>query len=109
MAKPVVKVTDEQIIRALEDMHGSYRLAANKLKISYSTILTRAKHNPEIKQVVEDSAADMVDIATDVVYNELLNGNFSAAKFVLERRSREKWGTTPQIIVNDVYPDPIGD
>lgn len=109
MSKPVVKVTDDQIIRALEDMHGSYRLAANKLKISYSTILTRAKHNPEIKQAVEDSAADMVDIATDVVYNELLNGNFSAAKFVLERRAREKWGSQPQLPTEDSWPTPIGD
>ena len=107
MKKPIVKVSDIEIIRALEDCHGSYRLAADKLRIAYSTILHRAKHNPEIKQTVVDAAADMIDIAEDVVYNALLEGNFVAAKFVLERKKREVWGNQPQMIMDN--PSPIGD
>lgn len=107
MAKPVVKVSDEQIIRALEDCHGSYRLAANKLRIAYGTIITRAKHNPDIKQAVFDAAGDMITMAEDSVYNELLQGNFNAAKFVLERLAKDKWGKSVQIVDPEVpYPQP---
>lgn len=107
MAKPIVKVTDQQIIVALEDCHGSYRLAANKLKIAYGTIINRAKNNPEIKQAVIDAAGDMITMAEDSVYNELLQGNFNAAKFVLERLAKEKWGKSVQIVDPEVpYPQP---
>lgn len=107
MAKPIVKVSDEQIIRALEDCHGSYRLAANKLRIAYGTIITRAKHNPDIKQAVFDAAGEMITMAEDSVYNELLQGNFNAAKFVLERLAKDKWGKSVQIVDPEVpYPQP---
>lgn len=107
MAKPIVKVTDQQIIVALEDCHGSYRLAANKLKIAYGTIINRAKHNPEIKQAVIDAAGDMITMAEDSVYNELLQGNFNAAKFVLERLSKDKWGKSVTVNNSDEpYPNP---
>lgn len=110
MSKPIVKVSDEQIIRALEDCHGSYRLAANKLKIAYGTIITRAKHNPDIKQAVVDAAGDMIAMAEDSVYNELLQGNFNAAKFVLERLAKDKWGKSVQIVDPEVpYPQPSWD
>ena len=107
MAKPIVKVTDAQIIVALEECHGSYRLAANKLKIAYGTIINRAKHSPEIKQAVIDAAGDMITMAEDSVYNELLQGNFNAAKFVLERLAKEKWGKSVQIVDPEIpYPQP---
>lgn len=107
MRKPIVKTTDAQIIVALEDCHGSYRLAANKLKIAYGTIINRAKHNPEIKQAVIDAAGDMITMAEDSVYNELLQGNFNAAKFVLERLSKEKWGKSVQVVDPEIpYPQP---
>lgn len=105
--KPIVKVTDNEIIRALERNHGSLRLAAQYLKISYSTILKRKKRNPEIEQVIEDAASEMITIAEDVIYNELIEGNWQAAKFTLERLSKEKWGN--QVMIQNSEPlSPVG-
>lgn len=91
--KPPVKVSDQEIINMVDACHGNYRMAAGRLKIDYATLLRRAKHNPEIERAKLDACADMITLAEDNVLNELLNGNFQASKFVLERLSREKWGT----------------
>lgn len=108
--KPPVKVSDVEITNAISDNHGNLRVAAGKLKIAYGTIVARMKHCPEAKQAKVDAIADMIEIAEDVVYNELLSGNFSAAKFTLERLSRDKWGNKPQITNDtDEYPEPIMD
>lgn len=91
--KPPVHVTDQEIVNAVDACNGNYRMAAGKLKISYDTLIRRAKHNPEIERAKLDACGNMITIAEDNVLNELLNGNFQASKFVLERLSREKWGT----------------
>lgn len=91
--KPPVHVTDQEIVNAVDACNGNYRMAAGRLKIDYATLLRRAKHNPEIERAKLDACADMITIATDNVYNELLAGNPQISKFVLERLSREKWGT----------------
>lgn len=90
--KPPVHVKDQDIVNAVDACHGNYRMAADKLKIAYGTLLRRAKHNPEIEKAKLDACADMIALAEDNVYNELLNGNYQASRFVLERLSREKWG-----------------
>ena len=90
--KPPIVVNDQQIINAITDCNGNLRMTAGKLKIAYATLLNRMKHCPEAKQAKENAVADMIEIATDNIYNELLNGNWQASKFVLERLSREKWG-----------------
>jgi hypothetical protein len=91
--KPPVKVSDQEIVNAVDACHGNYRMAAGKLKIDYATLLRRAKHNPEIEKAKLDACADMITLAEDNVYNELLTGNPQISKWVLERLSREKWGT----------------
>ena len=107
MAKIPVKVSDQEIVNAIYDNHGNLRIAAGKLKISYGTLLHRMKHCPEAKQAKLDAVADMIVIAEDNIYNELLNGNWQASKFVLERLNRDKWGNNPQIIVNEAWPEAI--
>lgn len=108
--KPPVKVSDQEIVNAIEDSHGHLRSAANKLKISYSTLLTRMKHIPEAQRAKEDAIADMVGVAESNVWEHLLEGNFAASKFVLERLSREKWGSQPaQNPMTGDYPEPIGE
>lgn len=109
MRKPTVIVTDNEIIAAVEFCNGNYRLAAQKLRIDYGTLIRRAKHNPEIEQAKLDACADMVTAAEDNIYNEVLNGNYAASKFVLERLSREKWGSQPQQTLSAEYPKPIGE
>lgn len=108
MKKPPVSVTDKEIIVAVETCHGNYRMAAKKLRIAYGTLCLRAKHNPEIEQAKLDACADMITIAEDNVYSELLDGNFQASKFVLERLSREKWGNVQVQQTGGVWPSQIG-
>lgn len=107
MAKLPVHVSDQEIINALEKFSGNYRMAANKLKISYGTIIKRAQQNPEIKQCRLDMIGDIVEMAVANVYQEVDQGNFAASKFVLERLAKEKWGKSVQVVDPEVpYPQP---
>lgn len=99
--KPPIIVTDQAIINSIYDMHGDLRAAASKLKISYGTILNRMKHCPEAKRAKEDAVSEMIEAAENNIWQELLNGNFQASKFVLERLSREKWGNGNTNTVNE--------
>lgn len=107
MAKLPVHVSDQEIINTLEKFSGNYRMAANKLKISYGTIIKRAQQNPEIKQCRLDMIGDIVEMAESNVYQEVEQGNFIASKFVLERLAKDKWGKSVQIVDPEVpYPQP---
>lgn len=107
MAKLPVHVSDQEIINTLEKFSGNYRMAANKLKISYGTIIKRAQQNPEIKQCRLDMIGDIIEMAEANVYQEVEQGNFAASKFVLERLAKEKWGKSVQIVDPEVpYPQP---
>lgn len=107
MAKLPVHVSDQEIINALEKFSGNYRMAANKLKISYGTIIKRAQQNPEIKQCRLDMIGDIIEMAEANVYQEVDQGNFAASKFVLERLAKEKWGKSVQVVDPEVpYPQP---
>ena len=107
MAKLPVHVSDQEIINTLEKFSGNYRMAANKLKISYGTIIKRAQQNPEIKQCRLDMIGDIIEMAEANVYQEVEQGNFAASKFVLERLAKEKWGKSVQVVDPEVpYPQP---
>ena len=106
--KPPVKVSDREIMNAVEFAQGDYRKAAKKLAISYTTLLNRAKKNPEIYQVKLDCLGDWIQIAEQNVYDRLMKGDFAASKFVLERLSRDKWGNQPAQASQDAWPEPIG-
>ena len=108
--KPPVRVSNREIINAVEACEGDYRKAAKKLCISYGTLLVRAKKCPDIYEAKLDCIGDMIQIAEMNVYDRLLLGDFAASKFVLERLAREKWGNQPsQGGGGDQWPDPIGD
>ena len=106
--KPPVKVSDREIMNAIEATQGDYKKAAKKLAISYPTLLNRAKKNPEIYQVKLDCLGDWIQIAEMNVYERLLKGDFAASKFVLERLSRDKWGNQPAQASQEAWPEPIG-
>lgn len=107
--KPPVRVSNREIINAVEACEGDYRKAAKKLCISYGTLLVRAKKCPDIYEAKLDCIGDMIQIAEMNVYDRLMQGDFAASKFVLERLAREKWGNQPSQGSGDQWPDPIGD
>ena len=103
--KPPVHVSDQEIINAVEDANGSYRLAAEKLRISYGTVVCRAKRNPEIERAKLDACAEMVSIAEDNIYNALLEGDLPTSRFVAERLDPDKWAKKTQVTnKTDDYP-----
>lgn len=106
--KPPVRVSNREIINAVEACEGDYREAAKKLCISYGTLLVRAKKCPDIYEAKLDCIGDMIQIAEMNVYDRLLLGDFAASKFVLERLAREKWGNQPAQAPQDAWPEPIG-
>ena len=114
MAKLPVHASDQEIINALEKFDGNYRMAAYKLKIGYGTIVKRAQQNPEIKQCRLDMIANrddiMVEMAEENIFNAVESGDIPASKYVLDRRAKEKWGKSVQIVDPEVpYPQPSWD
>lgn len=114
MAKLPVHVSDQEIINALEKFDGNYRMTANKLKISYGTIIKRATENPEIKQcrldMIGDRDAYRLEIAESNFDILLEQGDWKATKMAMERLNKEKWGKTVQIVDPEVpYPQPSWD
>lgn len=107
--KPPVRVSNREIINAVESCDGDYKKAAKKLCISYGTLLVRAKKCPDIYEAKLDCLGDMIQIAEMNVYDRLMQGDFAASKFVLERLAREKWGNQPQQGQGDSWPEPIGE
>lgn len=114
--KPPVRVSNREIINAVEACEGDYRKAAKKLCISYGTLLARAKKCPDIYEAKLDCIGDMMDCKEDMIrmsirnfYEGVMRGNLTASKFVLERLARDTWGNQPPQGPGDQWPDPIGD
>lgn len=105
--KPPVKVSDQEIVNAIYDNHGNLRIAAKKLRIAYGTLISRMKHCPEAKRAKLDACGDMVEIAEDNIYNDLLNGDPLTSRFVLERLAKEKWGRNQQVAPKEAWPEAI--
>ena len=82
--KPPVRVSNREIINAVEACEGNYYKAAKKLCISYGTLLIRAKKCPDIYEAKLDCIGDMIQIAEMNVYDKLILGDFAASRFVLE-------------------------
>lgn len=57
------KYTTEQIIAALKAVNGMIYLAARRLGCEPKTIYRRSEQNQSVKQAIQDSRGELVDIA----------------------------------------------
>lgn len=92
MAKPPVKINEDDLCHALEVYGGNLRNVARKLKCSYSTVVKWVNTNPKAKEARLDSIVDIVEMAENNLYDMVEDGDRTATLFVLKTLARNKYG-----------------
>jgi hypothetical protein len=90
--KPSQKREDraQKIIKAIRESKGLLTLAAAKAGVSYWTVWKYAQDFPSVKQAVEESKEDMLDIAEGKLFQAINSGNMTAIIFFLKTRGKDR-------------------
>lgn len=94
------KMTDEQVIEALQEAKGLINYAAKNLGLKSSTSLrSRIKKNPVLNQALTDIRKDNINKAEQKLLDAIDNGEQWAIKFYLETIGKDE-GYTYQTNIN---------
>jgi alanine-alpha-ketoisovalerate/valine-pyruvate aminotransferase len=109
-----IKYKNADIIAALESVNGMIYLAARKLGCAPKTIYRRMAKSEIIREAVEDSRGELIDISEQKLRQAVLNGEPWAVAMVLktlgkkrgyvERVENEQSGEITLRIVRDDEP-----
>lgn len=83
-------LTVEQVEHAIKKTAGNVSQAAKALGVSRSTVHRRIAESVTLKQVLEDSREELVDIAESALRREVLNGNITAIIFTLKTQGKSR-------------------
>lgn len=89
MATPA-RLTVEQIENAIKQTAGNISQAAKALGVSRSTINRRVAESASLKQLVEDTREELVDIAESALRREVVAGNITAIIFTLKTQGKTR-------------------
>ena len=85
-----VKFTNVQIIEALHSVNGMIYLAARKLGCTPQTIYNRMAKTNTIRQAVEDSRGELVDISEQKLRLAVMKGEPWAVALVLKTLGKKR-------------------
>jgi len=85
-----MKYSTEQIVGALHETNGLVTLAARRLGCSVQTIYQRARKTQRIREAIEESRAELVDLAEARLRQAVLNGEPWAVALVLKTLGRSR-------------------
>jgi transposase-like protein len=86
----VQRYTTEQIIKALKETNGMIYLAARRLGCTPQTIYNRANRTQVIKQAIEDSRGEIVDLAEQKLRLAILAGEPWAVALTLKTLGKQR-------------------
>lgn len=82
-------VTFRKMKKAIEGSYGKIKRIAKRAGCSTKTVTRKLKQYPELKQLLEDEKAmlkqDLCDMADDVIYTALEEGDRRVAMWIKER------------------------
>ena len=90
------QITDEQIIKALQETNGLVSLAARKLDCTPQLIHDRVKAMSLLQQTIDASREELVDLAEAVLKSAVMNREPWAVKMVLTTLGRQRGYTDRQ-------------
>lgn len=93
------KYKTQDIIEAVKKYNGLIYLAAKSLGCGSDVIYDRMKTEPEIKQIVDDCRATLVDLSEHKLKDAIMNGEPWALAMVLKTLGRER-GYADKVDVN---------
>jgi predicted transcriptional regulator len=91
-----MKVTEQQIIEALQSTGGFRNKASQILGISRSALSQRINNNKKLKEIADDIQESYLDIAESTIVKSIENGDTKTAQWYLERKGKER-GYTKEI------------
>lgn len=83
-------LTVEQIEHAIKQTAGNVAQAAKALGVSRSTVNRRITESATLKQLLEDTREELVDVAESALRREVLNGNITAIIFTLKTQGKRR-------------------
>ncbi|GIV82218.1 MAG: hypothetical protein KatS3mg051_1572 [Anaerolineae bacterium] len=86
-------VTQKQIIEALLDECGVVRAAARRLGVSHETIYKKLRRSERLQTVLREARSRAVDVAEEVLWNRLQDGDWEVARYVLDRLGGDRGWT----------------
>ena len=88
----------ERYLQALRLGFGR-AVAAESVGLHQSTVRNYVAGNPEFMDEMVDAEQHVIDMAQKTVIDLAREGEFAAAKFILERRDRARWGDSKSVKV----------
>ena len=85
-----IKYKNASIIEALESVNGMIYLAARKLGCAPKTIYRRMAKSETIREAVEDSRGELIDISEQKLRQAVLNGEPWAVALVLKTLGKKR-------------------
>jgi len=89
-AKHPDKITEEEISAALVRSMGILAVAARMLGVSRAWVEERAEKTPALQALVRDIYEARLDFAEAKMMEHMINSNWDATKFYLERKGRKR-------------------
>jgi hypothetical protein len=84
------KFTTDKIISALKATNGLVYLAARQVGCTPKTIYTRAKSSAAVRQAIEDSRGELIDLSELKLRAAVLNGEPWAVALVLKTLGKDR-------------------
>lgn len=100
-------LTVKQIEHAIKQTAGNVSAAARALGVSRSTVNRRIAESPVLKQLVEDTREELVDVAESALRREVLAGNITAIIFTLKTQGKKRGYIERQEYVGAPDVEPI--
>lgn len=86
LRRPPGKLTTDQVMDAMRASAGIAAHAADRLKVSRSTVCKFLKDHPELKDQVEDILDTRVDMAEGKLFVAIGKGDVSAIRYFLDNK-----------------------
>ena len=84
------RITDAEYQAALTEAHGVLAWAARRLGCSRTAVYAAVARNPELKQTLDDSRAEVLDLAESKLIQAVHAGHMPAVFFVLRTLGRDR-------------------
>jgi hypothetical protein len=80
----------EELLAAIDDLHGNVAAIARRYRLSRRTIKRRCDRSPSLREALEDARETMKDNAESSLYSRILSGDITAIIFYLKTQAKDR-------------------
>lgn len=98
MPKPTKPIKDLDRLRYLASIGLSEKKIATSLGMCWYTFNERRKDQPGVLEAFDEGRALGVEKVSSALYNNAMDGSFSAQKFFLTNRAPDQWSDKSEVL-----------